>query len=152
MILKYFQRICREQILIQNHKLVLAGFIQLANQQSLRNDGPKPISDAWKLVSKLAKEFANTYRSVWKNQSNNHRQTIDDSLNWLEFCVKTVCELIVTSIERLFGEPDVTKKKLQFKLNGFYAMILHSLSELYPGEMFPVEMFIEFIMILTSVS
>lgn len=151
--MKYSQRICPEQILIQNHKLVLVGFIQLANQQSLRNDGPKPIADAWKMVSKLAKEFANTYCSVWENQSKTNRQTIDDSLNWLEFCVKTVCELIVTSIERLFGEPDVTKKKLQFKLNGFYAMILHSLSELYPGEMFRGQtFFIEFIMILTSVS
>lgn len=142
---------------IQNRKLVLEGFIQLANQQSLRNDGPKPIADAWKLVSKLAKEFANTYRSVsiLENQlNNNSRQTTDDqSLMWLEFCVKTVCDLIVSGIGRLFDESDVPKKTIQIKLNTFYAMFLHSLSELYPGEMFRGQsFFIEFIMILTSVS
>lgn len=153
MILKYFQRFHREQTVIQILKLVLEGLIQLANQQSLKNDEPKSIAVAWKLVSKLAKDFANTYGSVWENQSNTNRQTTDDSLNWLEFCVKTVCDLIGTSIDRLFGESDVPKKRLQIKLNTFYAMFLHSLSELYSGEMFRGQtFFIEFIMMLTSFS
>lgn len=131
----------------------MEGFIELANQQSLRNDGPKPIADAWKLVSKLAREFSNNYRSIRENQANNNKQITDDSLNWLEYCVKTICELIGTSIDRLLSESDVPKKKLQFKLNTFYAMFLHSLSDLYSGEMFRGQtFFIEFIMLLNSFS
>lgn len=123
----------------------------MAKQQSLRNDGPKQIADAWKLISKLAKDFANSLHAVCTNPADD-RQTVDESLNWLEFCVKSICELIQTSVERLFDHSDDIKKKVAFKLNTFYAMILHNLSELYSKKLFRGQtFFIEFIVTMSSV-
>lgn len=108
----------------------MKGFVQLAYHKSKRKDEPKQIADAWKFVSKLAKDFETVHHNKRSTQ------TPDTYLEWLEICVQSICEIIEENIEHMFDQITENQNTITSKLNTFYAMLLQNLSNQYSHQHF----------------